>query len=70
MVDFICLLCYHHTSSFCFTDPRSKFSQRLMIAGEFSSLLSKSDLQRFDPDESLVLAFVTAASEVFYIHKC
>ncbi|XP_044467760.1 protein GAMETE EXPRESSED 3-like [Mangifera indica] len=31
--------------------------------GEFSSLLSKSDLQRFDPDESLVLAFVTAASE-------
>ncbi|KAJ0043908.1 hypothetical protein Pint_18837 [Pistacia integerrima] len=29
--------------------------------GEFSSLLSKSDLQHFDLDESLVLAFVTAA---------
>ncbi|XP_044467768.1 protein GAMETE EXPRESSED 3-like [Mangifera indica] len=38
-----------------YPDPKSKFFQRLMIAGEFSSLLSKSDLQHFDPDESLDL---------------
>lgn len=39
--------------------------QCLMVVGQFSSLLSKSDLQHFVLDESLVLAFLTASSKIF-----